>query len=228
MRERGSGSLFRERYRDRKTGQLKVCRTWMMKLWVGGKPVKRSARTTSRAVASQQLEQWKAQIRQGTYVPDADQTRFDNLAREVTRLPLHDYSGSAQGPQCRNRRMNRVVEPSEQVIVNAARRGSMIRKLVLALVILAMAAVPLPAVAGDGGHEGRHEFRGGERFERRERFEHFRQPFITFGFYPYPYYAYAPPACYWQPGYSVNQPYVDAWGRYTYVRQWVPAQYVCY
>src|SRR5216684_4603262 len=46
----------------------------------------------------------------------------------------------------------------------------------------------------DDGHEGRHEFQGGhERFERRERFEHFRQPFITFGFYPYPYpdYAYA-------------------------------------
>jgi hypothetical protein len=80
MRERGSGSLFRERYRDKQTGQLKVCRTWMMKLWVGGKPLKRSARTTSRTMASKQLEQWKAQIRQGTYVPDADQTRFDGLA----------------------------------------------------------------------------------------------------------------------------------------------------
>jgi len=88
------------------------------------------------------------------------------------------------------------------------------------------AAGPIPALAGDGEHEGRHEFRGGERFERHERFERFRQPFI--GFYPYPYYGYAPPACYWQPGYSVNQPYVDAWGRYTYVQQWVPAQYVCY
>jgi len=32
------------------------------------------------------------------------------LATEVTRLPLHDYSGSAQGPQRRNRRMNRVRE----------------------------------------------------------------------------------------------------------------------
>jgi integrase len=52
----------------------------MMKLWVGGKPLKRSSRTTSRAVASKQLEQWKAQIRHGTYVPDADQTRFDDLA----------------------------------------------------------------------------------------------------------------------------------------------------
>ena len=30
--------------------------------------------------ASKQLEQWKAQIHQGTYVPDADQTRFDDLA----------------------------------------------------------------------------------------------------------------------------------------------------
>jgi integrase len=92
MRERGSGSLFRERYRDRKTGQLKVCRTWMMKLWVGGKPLKRSARTTSRAVASHQLEQWKAQIRQGTYVPDADQTRFDDL----TTLLIDEYRANGR------------------------------------------------------------------------------------------------------------------------------------
>jgi integrase len=92
MRERGSGSLFRETYRDRKTGQLKGCRTWMMKLWVGGKPLKRSARTTSRAVASKQLEHWKAQIRQGTYVPDADQTRFDDL---VTLL-LDEYRANAR------------------------------------------------------------------------------------------------------------------------------------
>ncbi len=106
----------------------------------------------------------------------------------------------------------------------------MVRKLILAVVILAMAAVPMPALAGDR-HEGRHESRGGhERFERHERFEH--GPFFGFGFYPTPfyagpYYAYAPPACTWQPGYWVNQPYVDAWGRYTYVQQWVPAQWVC-
>ncbi len=107
----------------------------------------------------------------------------------------------------------------------------MIRKLILTAVILAMATMPMPALAGDR-HEDRREFRGGhERFERHERFEH--GPFIGFGFfptpyYPAPYYAYAPPACYWQPGYWVNQPYVDAWGRYTYVQQWVPAQQVCY
>jgi hypothetical protein len=53
----------------------------MMKVWVGGKPRKRSARTTSRALPSKQLEQWKAQIRQGTSVPDADQTRFGPAAK---------------------------------------------------------------------------------------------------------------------------------------------------
>ncbi len=103
----------------------------------------------------------------------------------------------------------------------------MIRKLILAMMNLVLAAVPVPALARDRRHDGRHEFRGGhEWFEGHERFEHFLRPFI--GLYTYPYYAYAPPACYWQPGYSVNQPYVDAWGRYTDVQQWVPAQYVCY
>jgi hypothetical protein len=68
----------------------------------------------------------------------------------------------------------------------------MVRKLILAVVILAMAAVPIPALARDGGHGGRHEFRGGhERFRRHERFERFHRPFI--GVYPYysaPYYPY--------------------------------------
>lgn len=40
------------------------------------------------------------------------------------------------------------------------------------------------------------------------------------GFYPYPYYAYASPD-------TRNQPYVDPWGRYIYVQQCVPAQYLC-
>ncbi len=73
----------------------------------------------------------------------------------------------------------------------------MVRKLVLAAVILAMAAVPVPALARDG-HVGRHEFRGGhERFEHHGRFEHFHRPFYGFYYpYPYPYYGaphYPPP-----------------------------------
>ena len=48
----------------------------------------------------------------------------------------------------------------------------MIRKLVLGMTILALAALPLPAwAARDGGHDGRHEARGGhERFHGHERF----------------------------------------------------------
>jgi hypothetical protein len=73
----------------------------------------------------------------------------------------------------------------------------MIRKLMLAVVILTMAAVPIPALARDGGHgfnggprfhgghEFRHEFRGGH-----ERFERFHRHFFGYGFYPYPYYPY--------------------------------------
>jgi len=103
----------------------------------------------------------------------------------------------------------------------------MIRKLVLAMTILALAIVPLPAwAARDGGRDGSHETRcSHEQFHGHERFG--REPAIGLRFYPSPYYVYAPPACAWQPGYSVNQPYVDAWGRYTYVQQWVPGQRVC-
>ena len=72
----------------------------------------------------------------------------------------------------------------------------MVRKMILAVVILAMAAVPVPALARDGGYGGRHEFRGGhERFGRHERFQHFgrfnRRPFIgVYPYYPAPYYPY--------------------------------------
>jgi len=63
-----------------------------MKLWVGDKALKRSAETTSRAVANKQLEQWKAHVRQGIYVPDADQTRFEDLAT----LLLDEYRANGR------------------------------------------------------------------------------------------------------------------------------------
>src|SRR5215470_16021246 len=93
MRERGSGSLFREKYRDKRTGQVKTCQTWTMKLWVGGRRLKRSAGTTSRAVANKRLEAWKAAIQQGMYVPDAEQTRFDELAALKRMFRLGERAG---------------------------------------------------------------------------------------------------------------------------------------
>ena len=63
-----------------------------MKLWVGGKTLKRPSETTSRAVANKKLEQWKAEVRQGIYVPDADQMRFDDLAN----LLLDEYRANGR------------------------------------------------------------------------------------------------------------------------------------
>src|SRR5262249_27245398 len=110
-------------------------------------------------------------------------------------------------------------------VVRSDRRGShMGRKLLLVLLILAVVAMPVPALARG------HKSHGGP-FVSVDIFAgpYVPAPYPAYYAYPvpYPYYAYAPPACSWQPGYWVNRPYVDTWGRYTYVQQWVPAQYVC-
>lgn len=100
----------------------------------------------------------------------------------------------------------------------------MVRKIILALVVLAVAVVPVPALARDGGgqafHGGGREFHGGH-----ERFGH-----GFGGFYaPYPDDVYAPPgSCYWQDGYwGPNQPYIDQYGFERFEPAWVPGQMVC-
>jgi hypothetical protein len=101
----------------------------------------------------------------------------------------------------------------------------MARKLFLALTILAIVAVavPVPALAGKHrSHDG--PFVSVDIFAAPYGY----YPYPAYYPSPYPYYVYPSPACSWQPGYWTSQPYVDAWGRYTYVQRWVPAQYVCY
>jgi len=83
-RERGSGSLFREQYRDRKTGEQRRVRTWTMKMWVNGKAEKRATGTASRSQANKALERWKAEIAQGVWMPDATKTTFKDLATILT------------------------------------------------------------------------------------------------------------------------------------------------
>lgn len=96
----------------------------------------------------------------------------------------------------------------------------MVRKIIVALVVLAIAIVPVPTLARDGGHGG-HEFHGGH-----DRFGH---GFHRFGgVWPYPDDAYAP-GCYWQEGYwGPNQPYIDQYGFERFEPVWVPGQSVCY
>ncbi len=98
------------------------------------------------------------------------------------------------------------------------------RKLFLVLAILVVVAVPVSAMAGG------HKSHGGP-FVSVDIFAgpYVYEPSPAFSPYPYAYpsYVYAPPACYWHPGYWTTQPSVDAWGRFIYLQQWVPAQYVC-
>src|SRR5438552_15690094 len=96
----------------------------------------------------------------------------------------------------------------------------MIRKLILAVALLAIAAVPMSVLARE---DDRRELNGGR--EQLERHELERRPFF-FGVYPEPF--YAAPRCCWESGCWVNRPFVDAKGGYAYVPQWVPAQRVCY
>jgi hypothetical protein len=101
------------------------------------------------------------------------------------------------------------------------------RKLLLVLAIPAVVAMPGSALAG--GHKShRGPFFSVEIFATPPVVAPYPAYYPVAPYYPYPSYAYAAPACAWQPGYWVNQPSVDAWGRYIYVQQWVPAQYVCY
>src|SRR5215813_5891094 len=119
MRERGSGSLFRERYRDKRTGQVKTCQTWTMKLWVGGRPLKRSAGTTSRAVANKRLEAWKAAIQQGIYVPDAEQTAASRWTG--SRMPSITSGRSSRDLEPRRLRPNASAATSGIDTVNGPR-----------------------------------------------------------------------------------------------------------
>ena len=95
----------------------------------------------------------------------------------------------------------------------------MVRKIVLALVVLSVAVAPVPAIARDSGHQ----FHGGH-----ERFGHGFHQFG--GFYsPYPDDGYVPSSCYWQEGYwGPNQPYIDQYGFERFEPVWVPGQSVCY
>ncbi|HET8575614.1 MAG TPA: hypothetical protein VFO18_00840 [Methylomirabilota bacterium] len=101
----------------------------------------------------------------------------------------------------------------------------MIRKLILALGVLAVTA--LPAVPAQAQEHWRH-WRG-ERFDRHERFE----PRFFFGFHAPGFAFYGPgfyvpaPTCTYEPGHWVTQPYVDAYGNYTYAERWVPGHNIC-
>jgi integrase len=83
-RERGSGGLFHETYRDPRTGEKRKCATWTMQVFVAGKRIKKRLGEMSPSKANKVFERWKADVLQGDYVPDADKTTFGDLATLLT------------------------------------------------------------------------------------------------------------------------------------------------
>ena len=87
----------------------------------------------------------------------------------------------------------------------------MIRKLALALSILAVLVTPQPAHGGGGhggpGHHGHH---------------HHRHRFIGVVYAPFPY------ALCWEEGHWVDQLYMDRSGASTLVPLWVPPHWGCW
>ena len=97
----------------------------------------------------------------------------------------------------------------------------MLKKLILAVALVAAAA--LPAQAGDRDRDHRHD-----RHQHRQnhRIEHWHGHQGHVG-HPI-YYRRHASQCFWQGGYWASQPILGAAGVYFYQSVWVPAQYVCY
>lgn len=90
-RDRGDGSIFREKYRDKRTGEIRECGTWTIKYHSHGKAVKESSKSTSEKKAKRLLDQRLAGIREGTYIgPQADRTIYDDLEA----LALNNYTAN--------------------------------------------------------------------------------------------------------------------------------------
>ena len=102
----------------------------------------------------------------------------------------------------------------------------MLKKLILAVALVAAAA--LPAQAGDRDRDHRHDRHHHDRHHHRQnhRIEHWHGHHGHVG-HPI-YYRRHVSQCFWQGGYWASQPILGAAGVYFYQSVWVPAQYVCY
>jgi hypothetical protein len=70
--ERGDGSIYRDKYRDQKTGDWKEVATWTIRYSVHGTRKKEGTGFTSCLAAKKLLDQRMAEIATGAYRPDVD------------------------------------------------------------------------------------------------------------------------------------------------------------
>jgi len=84
VKHRGFGSVFREKYRDKKTRELRECGTWTIQYVAGGKAVRERTGTTDKGEALRLLRQRVSHATLGRPTgPDVDRTTFEDLANFI-------------------------------------------------------------------------------------------------------------------------------------------------
>ncbi len=88
-RNRGEGSIYRDRYKDKATGEWRSCETWSIKYsWLGQRK-KESTGSPKRADAVKLLNRRKAEMARGRLIgPDLEQVTYEDLRAML----LHDYT----------------------------------------------------------------------------------------------------------------------------------------
>jgi integrase len=91
MRARGEGRIFKDKYRDKTTGEWRTCETWTIRWYAGGRHHKLGGFPTE-ATARRELRAKQEASAQGLYVHGADRTTFEDLAR----LLLNEYRANGR------------------------------------------------------------------------------------------------------------------------------------
>lgn len=81
---RGQGRVFQRKYRDKRTGKVKVAATFTLEYYLDGKMCREASGTTSYSEAVRQLKRRQGEIAQGRRVaPAADRLTFEHLAANL-------------------------------------------------------------------------------------------------------------------------------------------------
>jgi hypothetical protein len=81
---RGQGRVFQRKYRDKRTGKVKVAATFTLEYYLDGTMCREASGTTSYTEAVRQLKRRQGEIAQGRRVaPAADRLTFEHLAANL-------------------------------------------------------------------------------------------------------------------------------------------------
>jgi integrase len=79
-RDRGEGSIYQERYKDKATGEWKTCETWKISYYWLGRRKRESTGSAKRADAVKLLNKRKAEMARGRLVgPDLEKVTYEDL-----------------------------------------------------------------------------------------------------------------------------------------------------